>query len=218
MNYIPENIVSEIRNAADIVDIVSDMVILKKAGKDYQGLCPFHTEKTPSFTVSPEKQIFYCFGCGAGGNVFTFLMKHEGWSFPETVRTLAKRYGIEVPTRNLTPEERHRFSEREALLDVNHRAKDYFQNVLWKSRAGEVARAYLDRRKIDRATAEEFGLGYAPRGWDYLVRFFSRKETDPALLEKSGLIVPKKSGRGFIDRFRDRIIFPIRDVRKHVVG
>ncbi len=218
MSYIPENIISEIRNAADIVDIVSDMVILKKAGKDYQGLCPFHTEKTPSFTVSPEKQIFYCFGCGAGGNVFSFLMKHEGWSFPETARTLAKRYGIEVPTRNLTPEEKRRFSEREAIFEVNHHAEGYFQHLLRQSRAGEAARAYLERRGIDRAAADAFGLGYAPKGWDYLVRFFLRKNTDPALLEKAGLIVPKKSGRGFIDRFRDRIVFPIRDIRKQVVG
>ncbi|MFP4347501.1 MAG: DNA primase [Desulfococcaceae bacterium] len=218
MNYIPENIISEIRNAADIVDIVSDMVILKKTGKNYQGLCPFHSEKTPSFSVSPEKQIFYCFGCGAGGNVFSFLMKHEGMSFPEAVRTLARRFGIEVPTRDLTPEEKRRFSEREALLDLNRRAMAYFQHMLWKTRAGEPARAYLERRGIKPAVAETFGLGYAPKGWDHLIRSFSKKKTDPGLLEKAGLTVPRKSGRGFIDRFRDRIMFPIRDIRRQVVG
>jgi len=218
VNYIPENIVSEIRNATDIVDIVSDMVILKKAGKNYQGLCPFHSEKTPSFSVSPEKQIFYCFGCGAGGNAFSFLMKHEGMSFPEAVRTLARRVGIEVPTRDLTPEEKRRFSERDALLEVNRRAMAYFQHMLWKSRAGEPGRAYLERRGITQAVADAFGLGYAPKGWDHLIRSFAKKKTDPALLEKAGLTVPRKSGRGFIDRFRDRIMFPIRDIRQQVVG
>ncbi len=218
MSYIPENIVSEIRNAADIVDIVSDMVILKKAGKNYQGLCPFHSEKTPSFSVSPEKQMYYCFGCSASGDVFKFLMEYEGLSFPEAARNLARRYGVQVPTQNLTPEEKRRFSEREALFDLNREAMAYFQHMLWKSRAGEPARAYLERRGIKPVVAETFGMGYAPNGWDHLIRSFSKKKIDPALLEKAGLTIPRKSGRGFIDRFRDRIMFPIRDIRRQVVG
>lgn len=218
VNHIPENIISEIRGAADIVDIVSDMVILKKAGKDYQGLCPFHTEKTPSFTVSPEKQMFYCFGCGTGGDVFKFLMMHEGVSFPEAVRTLAGRCGIEVPTPDMTPEEKSRIRERDALFDVNQQTMAYFRHILWKSPAGEPARAYLEQRRLDRAMGDAFGLGYAPEGWDHLIRFFSRKTTSTGLLAKAGLISPRKSGSGFYDRFRNRIIFPIMDIQNRVIG
>ncbi len=115
-NFIPEDKISEIKNTADIVDVVSDAVLLKKAGRNYVGLCPFHVEKTPSFTVSPEKQIFYCFGCGAGGNIFSFLMKKEGLSFPEAARLLAKRCGIEIPTSQISPEQKRRITEREKLL------------------------------------------------------------------------------------------------------
>ena len=124
--FIPEDKISEIKQAAEIVDIVSEAVLLKKAGKNFIGLCPFHTEKTPSFTVSPDKQIFYCFGCGAGGNVFSFLMKQEGLSFPETARRLAKRYAIDLPIKPLSPDQKKKISEREGLLDINRRAMDFF--------------------------------------------------------------------------------------------
>jgi DNA primase len=128
--FIPEDKISEIKDAADIVDIVSEAVLLKKAGKNFIGLCPFHTEKTPSFTVSPDKQIFYCFGCGTGGNVFSFLMKQEGLSFPETARRLAKRYGIDLPIKPLSADQKKKISEREGLLDINRRAMDFFSSGL----------------------------------------------------------------------------------------
>ena len=136
---IPEEKISDIKNAADILDIVSESVILKKAGKNHLGLCPFHSEKTPSFTVSQEKQIFHCFGCGTGGNVFSFLMKHDGLSFPEAVKMLAGRYGIEIPVHEMSPEQQKRINEREGLFAVNKQAMEYFQHALQNSLAGKKA-------------------------------------------------------------------------------
>ncbi len=217
-NYIPEQTLTELRSVADIVDVISDVVLLKKAGKDYVGLCPFHQEKTPSFTVSPEKQIFYCFGCGTGGSVFNFLMKHEALSFPEAVRALGRRYGVAVPERDLSPEQRRQSSERERLLEINRTAAAFFRWTLLKSPKGENARQYLHRRGITAETLNRFHLGYAPAAWDGLIRYFRGKDVPPALLEKAGLIIPRKSGSGWYDRFRDRVIFPIVDVREQMVA
>ena len=215
---IPEDKISEIKNAADIVDVVSETVLLKKAGKNFIGLCPFHSEKTPSFTVSPDKQIFHCFGCSAGGNVFSFLMKQEGLSFPEVARHLAKRYGVDIPEGPLSPEQRKRMSEKESLLDLNRRAMDFFHQSLVNSAAGETARSYLSKRGITQKTIDDFKLGFARDGWDHLFRFFSSKRITPAQLEKSGLILPRKDNSGYYDRFRNRIIFPIFDVNMQIIG
>jgi len=215
---IPEDKISEIKNAADIVDIVSETVLLKKAGKNFIGLCPFHSEKTPSFTVSPDKQIFHCFGCGTGGNVFSFVMRQEGMTFPEAARHLARRCGIDIPERPLSPEQRKRMSERESLLDLNRRAMDYFHQTLVNSSAGEKARSYLAKRGISQKTITDYKLGFAPDGWDHLIRFFSSKRTSAALLEKSGLILPRKNNSGYYDRFRNRVIFPIFDVNMQIAG
>lgn len=173
--FIPEEKISEIKNAADIVDIVSEAVLLKKAGKNHIGLCPFHSEKTPSFTVSPDKQIFYCFGCGTGGNVFSFLMKQEGLSFPEAVRGLGKRYGIDIPDRPLSPEQKKKISERESLFDINRRAMEFYHQNLKSSGAGQVARTYLKKRGISQKTIDDFKIGYARDGWDYLLNFFFKQ-------------------------------------------
>ena len=216
--FIPEDKISEIKNAADIVDIVSEAVLLKKAGKNHVGLCPFHSEKTPSFTVSPDKQIFYCFGCGTGGNVFSFLMKQEGLSFPETVRVLGKRYGIDIPDRPLSPEQKRKISERESLFDINRRAMEFYHQALKDSGAGQVARSYLKKRGISQKTIDDFKLGYAREGWDYLLNFFLKKRISPILLEKSGLVVPKKNKSSYYDRFRNRILFPIFDASMQVIG
>jgi len=216
--FIPEEKISEIKNAADIVDVVSESVLLKKAGKNYIGLCPFHSEKTPSFTVSPDKQIFHCFGCSTGGNVFSFLMKQDGVSFPEAARHLAKRYGVDIPDRPLSPEQKKKISQRESLLDINRRAGGFYHQALLTGSAGEMARSYLARRGISRQTMVDFKLGYAPDGWDHLLRFFSEKRISAMLLEKSGLILPRKNKSGHYDRFRNRIIFPIFDVNTQVVG
>jgi DNA primase len=216
--FIPEDKILEIKNAADIVELVSEVVHLKKAGKNFVGLCPFHAEKTPSFTVSPEKQIFYCFGCGAGGNIFSFLMKTDGLAFPEAARSLARRYGIDIPNRSLTPEQKQRMSERESLLEINRQAMDFFAQALRRGASGQAATAYLSKRSLSSDIIDRFNLGYAPKGWDHLLNFFLKKGVPPARIERSGLILAKKDGRGYYDRFRDRIIFPIIDVNQAVIG
>jgi len=216
--FIPEDKISEIKQAAEIVDIVSEAVLLKKAGKNFVGLCPFHTEKTPSFTVSPDKQIFYCFGCGAGGNVFSFLMKQEGLSFPETARRLAKRYAIDLPIKPLSPDQKKKISEREGLLDINRRAMDFFHQALCRDSAGQAARSYLVHRGVSQKTIDDFKLGYAPDGWDRLLNHFSNQRISLALIEKSGLILPRKNKSGYYDRFRNRIMFPIVDANMQVIG
>jgi len=216
--FIPEDKISEIKNAADIVDVVSESVLLKKAGKNYIGLCPFHSEKTPSFTVSPDKQIFHCFGCSTGGNVFNFMMKQEGQTFPEAARHLAKRYGVDIPDRPLSPAQKKNISERENLLDINRRAGDFYYQTLLNSSIGQSAQSYLSKRGISQKTIDDFKLGYARDGWDHLLRFFSNKRVSSMLLEKSGLILPRKNKSGHYDRFRNRIIFPIFDVNTQVVG
>ena len=215
--FIPEDKVLEIKNAADIVDIISEVVHLKKSGKNFLGLCPFHSEKTPSFSVSPEKQIFYCFGGGVGGNIFSFLMKHDGLAFPEAARTLARRYGVDIPNKSLTVEQKKRITERESLLKINRHAMEYFYRAL-RSESGGNPLNYLKKRGFSQQIMDTFQIGYAPRGWDNLLNFFSKKGAPIALVEKSGLILPKKDKRGYYDRFRDRIIFPILDVNKAVIG
>ena len=216
--FIPEDKVLEIKNAADIVDIVSEVVHLKKSGKNFLGLCPFHSEKTPSFSVSPEKQIYHCFGCGVGGNIFSFLMKHDGLAFPEAARTLARRYGVDIPTQSLTREQKERIGERESLLNINRQAMDFFSRALRSKSAGVQAISYLKKRGLSPEIIDRFHLGYAPKGWDHFLNFISKKGAPLALVEKSGLILPKKDKRGYYDRFRDRIIFPILDVNQAVIG
>ena len=215
---IPEEKILEIRNAVDIVDLVSESVILKKAGKNFVGLCPFHAEKTPSFTVSAEKQIFYCFGCGAGGNVFRFSMKRDGLSFPEAVRMLAGRAGVELPQPHLSSGQKRRLSENERLLRINREAADFYHHCLMTDRIGRRPMAYLRERGVSLETIREFQLGYAPAGWDALIQALGRKGVAPALLEKGGLAVSRKDRSGFYDRFRDRIVFPIRNPARQVIG
>ncbi len=216
--YIPEDKIAEIRHAADIVDVISETVLLRKSGKNFSGLCPFHAEKTPSFTVSPDKQIFHCFGCGAGGNVFSFIMKRDGIGFADAVRRLAARSGVEIPERSVSPRAKRQLSEQAALLEVNRLAADYFRQTIRQPPAGQAAMDYLTRRGVTLETIEKFELGYAPKGWDHLLGHITRNKVSPALLEKAGLAIPRRDGAGFYDRFRDRIIFPIHDENARVVG
>ncbi|MFO7837870.1 MAG: DNA primase [Desulfosalsimonadaceae bacterium] len=216
--HIPEEKLAEIRNAADIVDIIAERVALKKAGRDYTGLCPFHSEKTPSFTVSPTKQIFHCFGCGAGGDVFNFLMKSDGISFPEAVQAVARRCGIELPARRMSSSEYQGDSERERLFAINKKVLAYYREQLLRQPAGEYARRYLEQRGFSQEIIKQFALGYAPEGWDNLVRFCRKEKIPDAMAEKAGLIIPRKSNTGYYDRFRSRIIFPIVDASRRVVG
>lgn len=216
--FIPEDKVLEIKNAADIVEVVSESVLLKKTGKNYVGLCPFHSEKTPSFTVSPQKQIFYCFGCAAGGNVFSFIMKRDGISFPEAARILSKQYGINVPVKTMSKEQKMLRSERENLFAVNKQAMDFFYNNLFSAPSGKQAVLYLKKRGISQETMELFRLGYAPEGWNNINNFFQKKKIPLDIVEKAGLIVKREKKDGFYDRFRNRIIFPIFNVNMHVIG
>lgn len=210
---IPEHKISEIRDATDVVDLISGYVTLKKSGRNYFGLCPFHPEKTPSFSVNPEKQIFHCFGCGAGGNVFTFLMRHEGISFPESVKFLARRAGIQLEF-----EERDETSakENEALYYTNEFAAKFFQEQLF-SPHGKAALSYLHGRGFAEADIRIFGLGYAPAGWDNLIHRAKQHSVSIEQLERAGLIL-KKEGGGYYDRFRDRVMFPIWNLSGRVVA
>jgi len=213
----PEKI-EEVKRRADIVEIVSEYVTLKKGGRNLLGLCPFHTEKTPSFTVNRDKQIFYCFGCGEGGNVITFLMKMNGLSFPEAVRNLAEKTGVIIPERILTHEDKDRSNIRNEVSHINRLAAVYYAENL-KSPAGKRAREYLSNRGIGNDIIKEFHLGFALDGWRHLRDYFEKRKIPFNLVEKAGLIIPKTNGEGsFYDRFRGRLIFPIEDVAGNVIA
>src|SRR5512136_371326 len=170
MSIIPDDKVQEVRERAAILDVVADYVNLRKSGANYQGLCPFHGEKTPSFNVNPGRAIFHCFGCGIGGNVFSFIMKMEGLTFPEAVKFLAKRVGVTIEERPPTPSEKRRTDEREALYRITEQAMRFYRRILREDRAGEAGRRYLERRGVDETTAETYRLGFAPDRWDALAR------------------------------------------------
>ncbi|WP_435547758.1 DNA primase [Desulfobacterium sp. N47] len=216
--FIPEEKIFEIKNAADIVDIISESVLLKKSGRNYVGLCPFHSEKTPSFTVNYEKQIFYCFGCGAGGNVFAYLTKKEGFTFPEAVKYVAGKYGIDIPVEKISPEKHKEISEKDSIFSINKQAMDFFKGCLLNEDNGKKALEYLKKRKISDNTIRDYHLGYAPDGWNVLLNYFAKKNVLTSMLEKAGLIIRKNKSEGFYDRFRNRIIFPIFDVNSQVIG
>ena len=214
---IPQEIIDQVREAADIVEIIGRHVTLIQAGSAYKGLCPFHPEKTPSFTVNPERRTYKCFGCGEGGNVFSFLMKHDGLSFPEAVRELAQTYGVPLPRPDLDPQEARKLQAKDRMVKLMTAAAEYYQSRLW-SREGGAARAYLLERSIPKEAAKAFGLGWAEDRWDGLLDHFARERVNPKLLERVGLVSPRKSGTGYYDRFRGRLIFPIRDHQGRVVA
>jgi len=214
--FIPEDNINEVRNACNIVDVVSQHLSLKKTGRNHLGLCPFHSEKTPSFTVSEEKQIFHCFGCGQGGNVFTFLMLYHQIEFPEAVRMVAQKCGIPLKTKGMSAEEKRRWEGKERLFRINESALEFFREKLLDPHLGTAARAYLEKRQMPPEISKTCNLGYAPSGWRNLVGHFSAKGFSLKEVEQAGLIIPKKNG--YYDRFRDRLIFPIVDVRGKVVG
>ncbi|MFH1090679.1 MAG: DNA primase [Pseudomonadota bacterium] len=208
--YIPEHKIDEVRQAADIVQVISSYVALTKAGRLFRGLCPFHAEKTPSFTVNPERRIFHCFGCGVGGNVFRFLMLHKGISFPEAVAELAERCGIDLPRTDKISGPQAR-QGRAALYRALGLAQDFYEEELQAS-SGRTAREYLARRGINPDIIGEFHLGWAPPGWDNLRLFLESKAVPVEVMEKAGLVRPRGQGRGFYDTFRARIICPILDL------
>src|ERR1700720_2299151 len=197
-----------VKQQADIVRVVGEYVRLKKTGKDFSGLCPFHQEKTPSFTVSPIKQIFYCFGCGKGGDIFNFVMEMERCEFPDALRLVAEKCGISIPKpKPSSPAERTQSSVRATLVEMHRTAQAFFVNQLQGTAEGKLARAYLEDRGLDKTTIDRFGIGYAPSGGDVLLRHLKGKYAEK-LLAESGLVSRGEGGR-FFDRFRRRITFPI---------
>lgn len=218
MPTIPPHIIDEVRLVTDIVDLISEYVSLKKSGRNYFGLCPFHPEKSPSFSVHPDKQIFHCFGCGAGGNAFTFIQKLEGVGFPEAVRKLAKRANIAIPEPE--PADRAASQEKEALYFVNALAAEFFQLILASSK-GAAGREYMRQRGFDEEALRLFGVGFAPDDWEELHKYARQKSVNPELLVKAGLLNPReKEGKvaGYYDRFRNRIMFPIHNLSDRVVA
>ncbi|MCP9446000.1 MAG: DNA primase [Nitrospira sp.] len=213
---ISDNIIDRIKDRVDIVDIVSHHVALTKTGQNFKGLCPFHQEKTPSFIVNPSRQIFHCFGCGAGGNVFTFLTRLTGANFPEVVRELGQKVGVEVaeaPAVSGNHAEQTRRIER-----LNQAAAAWFRHNLRDAKLGAAGRAYLENRGIQSSVIDRFGIGVAPPEWDGLFKALTKQGFAPADVASAGLLVAREGGSGFYDRFRGRIMFAITDLRKRVVG
>lgn len=214
--FINETDIERVRESADIVEIIGDYVKLKRSGRNYQGLCPFHDEKTPSFSVSPDMQLFHCFGCKASGNVFHFVMRAEGIVFPDAVERLALKYGISIQRKSKVGREAEDTTKK--LIDATAFANRFFRGFL-KSPDGERFRKYLFSRGVENNTAERFEIGAAPPKWDALVRAAVRNGFDIKDLEKAGLAFESNKYRGsYIDRFRDRIIFPIKDNKGRIVA
>jgi DNA primase len=209
-----KDFVATVRSAADIVRLVSDYVPLKQAGRRLKGLCPFHQEKTPSFSVDPDQQLFYCFGCQSGGDVFKFVQLYEKTDFPGSVEFLARRFGVRLPERTDSPEER----VRRRLVEMNDVAAAWFRERLLDPIDGREARAYLAKRGIDEATSERLFLGWASETWDGLSNHLRAQRFTEQECLAGGLSVPRKTGTGSYDRFRGRLIFPIRDVSGRTVA
>src|SRR5262249_33202948 len=207
---LPGGFADEVKSQADIVRIVSDYVTLKKRGANYIARCPFHSEKTPSFNVHQGKGIFKCFGCGAGGSVYDFVIQIEGCTFPEAVRIVAGKSGIPVPVFKICGDRRRAAREREAVLKLNELAVEFFKENLQSTGAGERARAYIKNRGISEDTCRLFRIGYSPDSWDALTNYLRQRGATTEEIEKSGLVVLKDDGK-FYDRFRGRVIFPIAD-------
>ncbi|MDP3790583.1 MAG: DNA primase [Candidatus Omnitrophota bacterium] len=209
---IPQNIIDQIQTRSDIVEVISRYIPLQKAGRNYRAPCPFHHEKTPSFIVSPDKQIYHCFGCGAGGNVFSFVMKHENLEFPEAVEALAEKAGIKLP--RFGPQGKEFSSLANQLYKINELAISFFQENLNRNQA---AKDYLVSRGIGEEIIKNFRIGYAPDGWENGLNFFKKRSIDGAILEKAGLAISNEKG-GYYDRFRKRLMFPIFDLKGRVLG
>jgi len=217
MSPIPPQFIEEVKNVASIVEIIAEYVPLRKRGKNYVGLCPFHQETAPSFTVSEEKQIFYCFGCGVGGNVFTFLMKYKHCSFYEAIEEVAQHYGISLPKENVLPQEDIYYKKRKNLLTLYQWVAEFYHRCLLQNPEAQRVREYLSKRGIGKDTVVTYLLGYAPPRWDALTNFLQKKELDLSLAVEGGLLAKGENGKIY-DRFRARLIFPIFDLKGNVIA
>lgn len=213
--YLSDDIIEEVRSRNDIVDVISERVKLQKKGSSYFGLCPFHNEKSPSFSVSGHKQMFYCFGCGEGGNVFSFLMKYDSLTFMEAVKVLADRAGVELPQIELSPEEKRKSDIKNSLYDINKEAARYYHYLL-STPAGQSAGQYFTKRQLSDETITSFGLGVSDMKSDSLYRYIRHKGYSDDVLKETGLFIYDE--RGVHDRFRNRVMFPIINANNKVIG
>lgn len=211
-----DELIEEVRSANNIVDVIGSYISLKKKGSSYFGLCPFHNEKTGSFSVTPNKQMYYCFGCGAGGNVFTFLMEYENFTFKEAMESLAERAGITLPQTEMTGETKAQADKRSQLLEINKQAATYFYTQL-RSPQGQTGMEYFKKRQLTDETMRKFGLGYSNKYSDDMYQYFKKKGVSDQLLKDAGL-AGLDERRGGYDRFFNRVMFPIMDVHNHVIG
>ena len=207
----------EIKKTADIVEVIGQYVELKKRGQNHIGLCPFHSERSPSFTVNQSKQIYHCFGCGRGGDVFSFWMDYHNLTFPQSLRDLAERYNVPLPRQTNLPAERKKTELKEILSKINRLAGNYFHEILLNSAEGRPGRDYFSNRHITEETISIFELGYAPNRWDGLAKLLKSKGIPLKTAERAGLMVSRKDG-DYYDRFRGRIIFPIFDLNQQIIG
>ncbi len=215
---VPQHIIEGIKDRVSIKEVVEDYVRLQKDGANFRGLCPFHNEKTPSFKVHDEKGIFKCFGCGESGNVFTFLMKMEAMNFHEALEVLARRAGVSLPEQEISEEEQEKQRHNESIFEANLAAARFFRDVLLESEKGIKARDYLEKRELKTETVKRYGLGYAPSGWSTTMDALKDRGVPEKDLYAAGLIVPRKQGGGYYDRFRERLMFPILDVQGRIRG
>ncbi len=215
--FYSDDIVEEVRSRNDIVDVISEYAGLKKAGNSYKCCCPFHSEKTPSFTVSREKQMYHCFGCGAGGNVYTFIMKYENFTFPEAIEYLAKRAGITLPEQELTGEEKKKYSRRQQMYEINKSAAAYFHYLLTKTERGKLGYRYFRERGFTDETIARFGLGYSDIYRDDLYKYLKGKGFSDTLMRDAGLVdFDEKNGPH--DKFWNRVIVPITDINGKIIA
>ncbi len=213
---IPQSFIDELLNRTDIVEVVDTRVELKRTGHNHKGLCPFHKEKTPSFTVNADKQFYYCFGCGAGGNAIGFLMEHDRLDFPAAVEQLARSAGLEVPREDAARNQQQR-ERTEPLYVVLQQCSQWYQRQLRTHSQARRAVDYLKNRGLTGQIAKHFGIGYAPPGWDNLLKALAQSDAQKKLLNEAGMLV-ERDDKGYYDRFRDRIIFPIRDIRGRFIA
>ena len=215
---IPQSFIDNLLDRVDIVEVVDHRVKLKKTGKNYSACCPFHDEKTPSFTVSPEKQFYYCFGCGASGNALGFIMDYERLGFPESVEQLARVAGLEVPREVQTEAQAKREEEKRSIYTLLEKANEFYQAQLRQHQSKQLAIKYLRNRGLDGKIAKEYGVGFAPPGWDNLLKALATTDEDKHLLIEGGMLIHHPDEQKIYDRFRHRIMFPIRDTRGRVIG
>lgn len=210
--------IDKIYSSADIVEVISDFVTLKKKGVNYQACCPFHNEKTPSFVVSPSKGVFKCFGCGKGGNAITFVMEHEGVSYVDALKYVAKKYGIEVQERELSEEEKRENDDRESMMVVTSYANDYFKKSLRETEEGRnIGMSYFRERGFGDAIIDKFGLGYCPAAGSAFSDMAVREGYKEDFLVRTGLTIKRESG-GYYDRFAGRVMFPVHSLSGRVIA